>query len=152
MPVIRITKEFLFEAAHALKDYDGPCRNIHGHSYELSVTIMGEPIEDIKSSKKGMVMDFGDIKKMIKQHIIDPVDHSLILSNEYPPEDVQLIKKTFSQIVIVDYQPTSENLLIDFASKINPLLPPGMKLHSLRLRETATSYAEWFAEDQKKPA
>ena len=66
---IRVTKEFRFEAAHALKGYDGPCKNVHGHSYELSVTVIGIPIADRQSTKLGMVMDFGDLKKIIKKQI-----------------------------------------------------------------------------------
>jgi 6-pyruvoyltetrahydropterin/6-carboxytetrahydropterin synthase len=148
MSVIRITKEFTFEAAHALKGYDGPCRNIHGHSYKLSVTVIGEPIPSVDSPKKGMVMDFGDLKRMIKKNIIDPFDHALILSSEYGKEELNLPAESCENTLIVDYQPTSENLLIDFAQRIQDLLPAGLKLHSLRLRETANSYAEWFSEDQ----
>lgn len=145
--MIRITKEFRFEAAHALQGYDGPCKSIHGHSYELSVTVKGISLSDEKSPKAGMVMDFGDLKKIIKKNIIDTVDHSLILNKKYPVGDIQKISEVFCNIVWVDYQPTSENLLADFVNRITPLLPPGVKLYSLRLRETATSFAEWFATD-----
>jgi len=147
MSTIRITKEFRFEAAHALHGYDGPCKSIHGHSYELSVTVTGIPIGDKESPKTGMVMDFGDLKKIIKKNIIDSLDHALILNKDYPVADVQKISEVFCNIVWVDYQPTSENLLADFAGRIIPLLPQGVKLHSLKLRETANSYAEWFASD-----
>ena len=147
MSTIRITKEFRFEAAHALRGYDGPCKSIHGHSYELAVTVTGTPVGDKESPKTGMVMDFGDLKKIIKKNIIDSVDHSLILNKDYPVEDVQKIREVFCNIVWVDYQPTSENLLDDFSKKIIPLLPEGVKLFSLRLRETANSYAEWYASD-----
>jgi 6-pyruvoyltetrahydropterin/6-carboxytetrahydropterin synthase len=149
MTTIRITKEFRFEAAHALKDYDGPCKSIHGHSYELSVTVKGNPIEDPGSPKKGMIMDFGDLKKIIKRNIIDHFDHALILSNEDSVSKLHELGDTFSNIVVVDYQPTSENLLTEIAQKIIRLLPEGITLFSLRLRETANSYAEWFAEDNK---
>jgi 6-pyruvoyltetrahydropterin/6-carboxytetrahydropterin synthase len=147
MTLIRITKEFRFEAAHALKGYDGPCKNIHGHSYELSVTITGMPVSAKGSPKNGMVMDFGEVKKIIKKSVIDPFDHALILSSGYPEDVIKGSGEPFSNMIIVDYQPTSENLLIDFASRISNLLPSTVRLHSLRLRETATSYAEWFAED-----
>ena len=83
----------------------------------------------------------------VEKNIIDAVDHSLILNNNYPVEDVQKISEVFCNIVWVGYQPTSENLLADFAGKIIPLLPQGVKLFSLRLRETANSYAEWYAAD-----
>jgi 6-pyruvoyltetrahydropterin/6-carboxytetrahydropterin synthase len=147
MTIIRITKEFRFEAAHALRGYDGPCKSIHGHSYELSVTVAGIPSEDKDSPKTGMVMDFGDLKKIIKKNIIDAVDHALILNKDYPVEDVQKISEVFCNIVWVGYQPTSENMLADFAGKIIPLLPQGVKLYSPKLRETATSFAEWYADD-----
>ena len=66
MARIRITKEFKFETAHALMGYDGLCKHIHGHSYELLVTVIGHPIEDESNPKLGMVMDFGDLKKIVK--------------------------------------------------------------------------------------
>ena len=56
MAVIRLTKEFSFEAAHALDGYDGPCREIHGHSYRLFVTVKGTPAEDASNPKCGMVL------------------------------------------------------------------------------------------------
>jgi 6-pyruvoyltetrahydropterin/6-carboxytetrahydropterin synthase len=149
MTTIRITKEFMFEAAHALNNYDGPCKSIHGHSYQLSVTIKGHPIQDPSSPKKGMVMDFGDLKKIVKRNIIDRFDHALILSREHEGSPLKEAGDIFSNIVFVDYQPTSENLLQDFAQNIKRLLPEGVTLHCLRLRETANSYAEWFSEDNE---
>jgi len=146
---IRVTKQFRFEAAHALKGHDGACRNIHGHSYELSVTILGTPITDPGSSKFGMVMDFGDLKKLIHRHIVDPFDHALILFEGDPANEMIRAGEPFGNVVRVPYQPTSENLLIDFAGRIRDLLPAGIRLHSLKLRETATSVAEWHASDNQ---
>ena len=65
MSKIRLTKEFRFEMAHALWDYDGLCRNIHGHSYILAVTVIGVPNEDRNSPTYGMVMHFGDLKRIV---------------------------------------------------------------------------------------
>jgi len=73
----RITKEFKFECAHALTGYDGKCSHIHGHSYKLRVTVKGKPIDDPKSPKFGMVLDFNDLEKIIKENIIDKFDHAL---------------------------------------------------------------------------
>lgn len=144
MTKIRITKTFVFEMAHALLGYDGPCKHIHGHSYKLDVTILGEPIEDKSSVKLGMVMDFGDLKQIVRKTIVEPFDHSLVLHRDAAIEhDAEM----FGRVIYVAYQPTSENMLIDFAEKLNSLLPGEVKLHSLRLYETATSYAEWFAAD-----
>ena len=66
MSNIRITKQFNFETGHALYGYDGKCTNVHGHSYKLSVTVIGKPIEDTCNVKYGMVIDFGDLKKIVK--------------------------------------------------------------------------------------
>jgi 6-pyruvoyltetrahydropterin/6-carboxytetrahydropterin synthase len=148
MSAIRITKEFRFEAAHALKGYDGPCRNVHGHSYELTVTITGAPVSDSASPKYGMVMDFGDLKCMIKTKIIDLFDHALILHSSFKEEGMIPAGEPFTNVVYVDYQPTSENILLDFAGRIGRLLPKSVKLHHLVLRETSSSYAEWYASDQ----
>lgn len=148
MSKIRLTKQFEFETAHALYNYDGLCRNIHGHSYKLSVTIIGEPNNNPESPKYGMVMDFGILKEVIKPNIVDEFDHSLIL---YKNEDKEFLNKKnelFKRIHIVDFQPTAENLIIHFVNIIKPLLPDKIKLFSIKLHETANSYAEWFASDQ----
>jgi 6-pyruvoyltetrahydropterin/6-carboxytetrahydropterin synthase len=147
MAKIRITKMYDFEMAHVLKDYDGPCRNIHGHSYKLFVTITGTPITDPNSPKKGMVMDFKDLKAIVKTNIVDRFDHALVISSETDPVMIESMKKHMENVIIVDYQPTSENLIADFAGIIKSLLPDHVHLHNLRLWETATSYSEWFAED-----
>lgn len=147
MTKIRITKQFAFEMAHVLKGYDGPCKHIHGHSYGLFVTLIGEPISDPDSPKKGMVMDFKDLKAIVKSTIIDVFDHSLVISKEHEPKLITEMQERFGKVNIVDYQPTSENLLLDFAGRINRQLPAGISLHNLKLRETATAYSEWFAGD-----
>jgi 6-pyruvoyltetrahydropterin/6-carboxytetrahydropterin synthase len=149
MSKVRITKQFNFEMAHALYNYDGPCKNIHGHSYELFVTVIGEPIEDTLSPKNGMLIDFGELKKIVKENIVDELDHALVLFNRIHEEQLLCLKNQFSNIKIVDYQPTSENMLIDFANKLQKVLPPNIKLFSLKLRETITSFAEWYAEDNE---
>ncbi|MBE0646933.1 MAG: 6-carboxytetrahydropterin synthase QueD [Bacteroidales bacterium] len=146
MASIRITKEFSFEAAHALKGYDGPCRNIHGHSYHLSVTVTGNPVTSLNSPKRGMIMDFSELKTIMKAEVIDRMDHALILPSDLDISELKKLGETFSKVIVVDYQPTSENLLSDFAERISKALPDEVKLHSMKLRETATSYAEWYAD------
>ena len=147
MNKVRISKQFMFEMAHALPGHDGPCRNIHGHSYELTVTISGTPNPDRLSPKFGMLMDFKDLKRIINDAIIHQFDHALLLRKDAFDELKEVLQNYGSNIILVDYQPTSENMVIDFAAKIKSLLPPEIQLYSLRLRETVTSYAEWFAEE-----
>lgn len=148
MSKIRITKKFTFEAGHALYGYDGKCKNLHGHSYKLSVTVIGEPITDTSHVKLGMVMDFGDLKKIVKKDIEDVFDHATIFNKNTPHlELAQELKRRGHHVILVDYQPSTENMIIDFAAKIKAKLPENIKLHSLRLQETETSYAEWYASD-----
>ncbi len=147
MAKIRITKAYKFDMAHALPGHDGLCSNIHGHSYELLVTLIGEPITDQDSPKLGMVIDFKDLKMIIKGLITDELDHSMILRKNAPEDLVNVIKNNFERIILVDYQPTSENMIIDFAERIIDALPENVKLHHLKLWETVTSYTEWYADD-----
>ena len=144
---IRITKEFKFEMAHALKGYDGPCKNIHGHSYELSVTISGKPINDENNPKLGMVMDFGELKQIIKREVVDLFDHALVLNNSMDTDLLKSLSKNFEKGILTDYQPTSEMMIIDFASRISSELPSHVTLKYLLLRETVTSFAEWYADE-----
>lgn len=145
MSIIRITKEFQFEMAHALLGYDGPCKNIHGHSYKLDVTVVGKVKEDTSDSDEGMVIDFGIIKDIVKELIIDEYDHSLVLNDKMKIDVKQF--NFMNKLIIVPFQPTCEKLLDHYSELIISKLPSHIKLQSLMLRETPTSYAEWFAED-----
>jgi len=150
MTIIRLTKEFSFEAAHALDGYDGPCRELHGHSYRLFVTVKGTPLATAGDPKEGMVMDFGVLKRIVNDEIIAQYDHALILQRSGETEALRkMLAQQFRNIVEVDYRPTCENMLADFADRIRTRLPQGVELHALRLHETATSFAEWFAEDNR---
>ena len=148
MSNIRITKKFSFETGHALFGYDGKCRNVHGHSYKLSVTVIGNPISDASHVKFGMVIDFTDLKKIVKEEIVDVFDHATVFNKNTP--HVELAEELSSRghnVLLVNYQPTSEMMVIDFAEKIMVRLPTTVKLHSLKLQETDSSYAEWFASE-----
>ena len=146
--MIRLTKEFSFESAHALWGYDGKCREVHGHSYRLFVTVKGEPISDPQSPKLGMVMDFGELKAIVAQQITDRLDHSFVMRRTAEAESLaEVMKSQFTNVILVDYQPTCENMLADFAARLQKALPERVKLYSLRLHETATSYAEWYADE-----
>ena len=148
METIRLTKEFNFEAAHSLEGYDGACREIHGHSYRLFVTIKGEPSADGYDPKQGMVMDFGLLKQIVGEQIVSRLDHAFIMRRSEQSEQVQaMLEGIYHNIVLVDYQPTCENMLADFAERLLEALPDEVELYSLRLHETATSFAEWYAED-----
>ncbi|MBR2351625.1 MAG: 6-carboxytetrahydropterin synthase [Alistipes sp.] len=150
MARIRLTKEFSFESAHTLDGYDGLCREIHGHSYRLFVTVCGEPQSDTAHPKCGMVMDFGDLKRIVNREVVERLDHSFVMRRGERAERIrEALGGSFGKVVLVDYQPTCENMLSDFATRLRAALPEGIELHSLRLHETASSYAEWYAEDNE---
>jgi len=143
MSIIKITKQFSFEMAHALRNYDGLCRNIHGHSYKMDITLAGQPLHDESSPKNGMVMDFGDLKKLVNEEIISLLDHALVLNAKTDNQLIEVLKQNYEKIVTVEFQPTTENLLNFIAEKIKKRLPETVKLCRIRLRETDTSYADW---------
>lgn len=148
MSVIRLTKEFTFEAAHMLEGYDGLCREIHGHSYKLFVTVKGEPQCSECSPKLGMVMDFGILKRIVNEQIVARLDHSFMMRRTPQADEIaEALGYKLEKVVLTDYQPTCENMLVDFAERLLGALPEEIELHSLRLHETATSYAEWYASD-----
>ena len=150
MSNIRITKQFSFETGHALYGYDGKCKNVHGHSYKLSVSVIGKPITDNSNVKYGMVIVFTDLKKIVKEEIVDLFDHATVFNQNTPHiELASELKSRGHHVILVEYQPTSENMVIDFAQKIQSRLPENIALHSLKLQETDTSFAEWYASDNQ---
>ena len=144
---IRITKEFHFEMSHCLNNYNGACRNIHGHSYKLFVTLIGEQNKDSNSSSYGMVMDFTDLKKIVKREILDIFDHSFVIEKSSP--FIDKVKDLDSNVQIVNFQPTCENLVVFFKKKIEEFLPNNVELCKIVLFETATSSAEWNKQDNE---
>ena len=113
---VRVSKEFSLEMAHALYGHDGPCKNIHGHSYQLTVCLIGEPLQQ-NDSKSGMVMDFADLKKVVNEKIIREFDHSLVINENYPfalPND-----EAFSKVHKFKLQPTCENILAEFYQRLS---------------------------------
>ncbi|MDX5437824.1 MAG: 6-carboxytetrahydropterin synthase [Pontibacter sp.] len=147
MTKIRLTRQFTFETAHALLHYDGPCRRIHGHSYKLEVTVIGTPLVNQEHPKNGMVMDFGDLKRLVQEHVVQHFDHALILPEGTPLDLVQALEKYDHRGLLTPYQPSCENMIIDFQHRIRQHLPHYAELHHLKLWETQNSFAEWYAAD-----
>lgn len=145
LPTIRITKQFHFEMAHALSEHDGPCKNIHGHSYQLAVTVSGKPSEHEGTSSNGMVIDFTDIKQIVQQHIIAEFDHTLVLNESDKKRFPDL--KNHDKVIYFPFAPTCEMLLVHIVNTLTKFLPAGIQLQTVRLNETSTSYAEWHAEE-----
>lgn len=144
---IRVTKEFRFEMAHALLNYDGPCRNIHGHSYILQVTYIGLPLKENDHPADGLVVDFKEIKKMVQLKVINDFDHALIINRKTPENIYHLLKMEFDKIITVPFQPSCENLLLEIKRRMQNTGSEQAVLFSLKLFETSTCWAEWYLTD-----
>lgn len=144
MALLTLTKRFSFEMAHLLPNYNGLCKNLHGHSYKLDVCVSGEPKQETGSADEGMIIDFKDLKNIINLSIIEKVDHSVLLNTNTDFALIEVLKKQQLKVFEVDFRPTTENLLAHFSNLIIPNLPKGITLHCLRLQETEGSFAEIF--------
>ena len=95
-----------------------------------------------------MVIDFSDLKKIVKEEIVDQFDHATVFNKNTPHVELaNELSKRGHHVILVDYQPTSEMMVIDFAEKINKRLPENISLFSIKLQETETSFAEWIASE-----
>ena len=92
-------------------------------------------------------MDFSDLKKIVNEKVVNIFDHSVVISSKASHPEIERVEQMFDKFYVVEYQPTCENLVTDMASRIMPELPENLSLFSLRLVETANSWAEWFAYD-----
>jgi 6-pyruvoyltetrahydropterin/6-carboxytetrahydropterin synthase len=145
MNTIRLTRRFTFEAAHALAHYDGLCSHIHGHSYKLEITITGRPKAEPGHPKDGMVLDFGDLKQLVQAHVLDSLDHALVLREDSPASLLDALQE--HKLLLLPYQPTCENLLLYMKDRLQPQLPAEIQLHSLKLWETENAFGGWYAAD-----
>lgn len=139
--MLQLTKIFHFEMAHAIHGYPGACKNIHGHSYELHVSLGISNANNYFIPETGFIMDFKLIKTMIKELVIDGFDHKLVLSQHYLVHHPEL--HGHENLVKWEVEPSVENMLIFIQRQLCSKLPPGISLAELKLYETADSYARW---------
>lgn len=146
---IRLTKTFTFDMAHLLRGYDGACRNIHGHTYHLEVTVIGTPLNHPGHPKDGMVMDLKELKNIVKEKILERFDHSLVLPELDSEELIRTLASEGHKLVTLPFQPTCENLLLYIVETIQHELPQDVRLFSVKLYETPSSFAEWTQSDNQ---
>jgi 6-pyruvoyltetrahydropterin/6-carboxytetrahydropterin synthase len=139
--MISITKIFRFETAHAIHQYQGSCKNIHGHSYELHVTVKEKVPVDGYVNGLGIIIDFKELKALVQSHMVKTLDHKLLLSKAYLAANEHILLS--EEVVVFEKEPTAENILIFARDQIASSLPAHIELHSLKLWETRDSYAEW---------
>lgn len=152
---IEITRKLEFDAGHRIPNHASKCRNLHGHRYVLECTVTGKIVTTWGASDEGMLIDFGMLKWIMNNVIVEPWDHALLLwdkdplldSGEYPygyhllkvlPED--------HKTVLLPCIPTAENLAaFAFAALATPLLQHGLQLTHVRLYETPNCWADYYA-------
>ena len=143
--MLRLTKIFHFEMAHAIHGYQGACKNIHGHSYELHVTLGTSSVQKEYILSPGFIIDFKQIKNLVNVALIEKFDHSLVLSEAYLKDHPT--NNIHDNLIIWDVEPSAENMLLYMQGVLNAKLPTEIKLLQVKLYETKDSFAEWIADD-----
>lgn len=139
--MLSLTKIFQFEMAHAIYGYTGACKNIHGHSYELQVTVIsGHKIKGYIPGT-GFVIDFKELKQLVNSSIIQQLDHKLVLSRKFLEHNPDI--RPQENVVIWEAEPSAENILLYIHEILTQQLPINVKLVKLKIYETKDSYAEW---------
>lgn len=126
-----------FDSAHFLSDYDGKCKNIHGHRWIIEVRIQGQELKN-SGTEKGMLTDFGNLKKTVRD-LAESFDHAFIYEkNSLKPATVQTLKDEDFRLIEVPFRPTAEN----FARYFYDILSgDGLELADVTVYETPDNCA-----------
>ena len=140
---MKISKIFTFDASHMLDGHDGKCQNLHGHTYQLEVTVASILINE--GAKAGMVMDFADLKTSVKQTILEPFDHAFLYhgNNERESQIATLLEGWQMKTLRLNQRTTAEHLAIEMYHRLQAV---GVPVCRIKLWETPTSYAEYEGE------
>src|SRR5690606_9008097 len=113
--MLLLTKIFHFEMAHAIHKYRGNCRHVHGHSYELHITVSAKSTPAEYLPAPGFIVDFKELKQIVSAAVISKLDHKLLLSSAYI--DAHPAMRNNGNLLMTDFEPTAENLLLYSRSK-----------------------------------
>lgn len=125
--------------AHILDGHDGKCQNLHGHTYKLQVEVSGDLV--LEGAKKGMVVDFTDVKRVVKEAILDPMDHAFIYdtTSERECKIAALLNELNSKTFGIPMRTTAEEMARFMFNCLKDKLP----ISAIRLWETPTSFCEY---------
>ena len=137
--MFKVSKEFSFDMAHILDGHDGKCQNLHGHTYKLQVEVSGDLVTD--GAKKGMVVDFTDVKSIVKSEILDHMDHAFIYdtTSERECKIANLLNELNSKTFGIPVRTTAEEMARFMFNRLKSKLP----ISAIRLWETPTSFCEY---------
>lgn len=139
------TKEFTFDCSHMLTNYDGACKNLHGHTYKLQVTVTGGI-----STTTGMIVDFKELNDLVKENIIEKFDHAFIcngaagrysVDNDFADFCAQYSKKVMNFPGLTTCENMATYMFVELDGIFIDTERP-FELHSIKLWETPTSFCE----------
>lgn len=149
MGKVSITKEFSWDMAHLLAGHEGLCKNLHGHTYKMQIEVTRKT-EDVIMTEincQGMVIDFKDLKQLVIDKIVEPLDHAFMYWVNSPEplehEIAEILIKNKRKVASVNYRPTSEEMAMNFFDTLSQqFLPLNLELRAVKVWETPTSFAE----------
>ena len=145
-PAISITRRLEFDSGHRIPNHDGQCRHLHGHRYAIEVTLTGEVADHPGKADDGMVLDFGDIKRLTNQYVVDLWDHAFLVAKEDEGLVAFLASLPNHKTVIMEHVPTVENLANAAFAILQPVFTKAfggrLELSSIRLYETPNCWVD----------
>ena len=145
-PAISITRRVEFDSGHRIPNHDGQCRHLHGHRYAIEVTLTGEVADHPGKADDGMVLDFGDIKRLTNQYVVELWDHAFLVAKEDEGLVAFLATLPNHKTVIMEHVPTVENLANAAFAILHPVFNKAfggrLELSSIRLYETPNCWAD----------
>ena len=143
---ISITRRLEFDSGHRIPNHDGQCRHLHGHRYAIEVTLTGEVADNPGKADDGMVLDFGDIKRLTNQYVVDLWDHAFLVAKEDKSVIDFLATLPNHKTVIMEHVPTVENLANAAFAILQPVFSKAfagrLELSALRIYETPNCWAD----------
>lgn len=143
---MQITRRLYFDAGHRIPNHNSQCKHLHGHRYAIEITLSGDVITTEGVSEQGMVMDFSDVKRIAREHVVDAWDHAFLVYRGDKAVLDFLNTLPDHKTVVLDVIPTAENL----AKVAFDLLQPAyrdiygnhLRLERVRLYETPNNWAD----------
>lgn len=146
-----VVKQIEWDMGHRVANHASKCRNIHGHRYKAEIALEGNLVDNNGNSSEGMVIDFGDIKKIAMENIHDVLDHGFMIWDKD-----EVLMKFFKENdefkkIVVPFTSTAENIakwIYDqLDNKFTDIFKTGLKLKWVKLWETPTGYVIYQKND-----
>ena len=145
-PILSITRRLEFDSGHRIPNHDGQCKHLHGHRYAIEITLTGEVVDHPGKADDGMVLDFGDIKRLANQYVVEPWDHAFLVAKEDAGLVAFLGTLPNHKTVIMEHVPTVENLAHAAFTILKPIFSKAfggrLELSMIRLYETPNCWAD----------